>query len=194
MVLADTKIREMFAKIDGSYQTLDMNLLNPSSIDVTLGDLVKEPMWYWKNSITRIFAHYLGNKRYFSESRKFSTFTLWNNQFALFHTREFIEVPIDKCASIFMKSSLGRMGLEHNHSAWIDTGFKGQITLELTNDAPFPIKLRAGQRIAQIVFFDIDGIVVHDYSQTGHYQNQTGATPSRGLSQENYDKTQDTCL
>jgi dCTP deaminase len=191
MVLSDSKLFELLNKQykDTNYGnvSLNKNYINPSSIDICLGDTVKEPMWYWYNPILRFIMYKLGNIHYFDKSKRFNRYVIHPGRFALFHSMEYINVPIDKCACIFMKSTLGRLGIEHNHSAWIDSGFSGQLTLELINEAPFPVELKVGDRIAQLVFLEMSGTVLKSYKNTGHYQYQTGAMPGIGLSSENYD-------
>lgn len=77
------------------------------------------------------------------------------------------------------KSSLGRMGvMVHVTAGLIDPGFIGQITLEIHNVGPWKIPLYPQMPIGQITFTPVER-PKHDYSETGHYQNQVGPTPSR---------------
>ena len=100
-------------------------------------------------------------------------------QFILCCTLETVAIPNDACAALFSKSSTGRIGLEHLHAGWIDPGFVGQLTLEFKNVAPWPILLQPGKRYMQMVVYDLTAPAARDYSMTGRYQNQTGATPAR---------------
>jgi dCTP deaminase len=108
-----------------------------------------------------------------------SGYRLEPGEFILCCTMETVAIPNDACAALFSKSSTGRIGLEHLHAGWIDPGFVGQLTLEFKNVAPWPILLQPGKRLMQMVVYDLVEPPARDYSQTGHYQNQTGATPAR---------------
>jgi dCTP deaminase len=69
------------------------------------------------------------------------------------------------------------LGLQIQNAGFVDAGFEGQITLELYNQSEKPILLKAGVRICQLVFFQLDETTEKPYS--GKYQNQQGATVSR---------------
>lgn len=104
-------------------------------------------------------------------------------QFVLGTTVETVRCPGDLVGHVMGKSSLGRWGLMiHATAGFIDPGFTGQITLELSNVAPAPIALTAGMRICQVAFTHLD---VHprrlygDPRLNSHYQGQTGAVGSR---------------
>lgn len=108
-----------------------------------------------------------------------SGWRLGHRDFILACTEEYVELAPDLAARVEGKSSLGRLGLAvHITAGFIDPGFKGQITLEIANLAPWNIKLYAGMPIAQIVFEPVNP-PEKDYSKTGHYQGQTGPTESR---------------
>lgn len=100
-------------------------------------------------------------------------------QFILCCTLETVAIPNDASAALYSKSSTGRIGLEHLHAGWIDPGFVGQLTLEFHNVAPWPILLQPGKRYMQMVVYDLTAPAARDYSMTGRYQGQTGATPAR---------------
>ncbi|MCL4125279.1 UNVERIFIED_CONTAM: hypothetical protein GTU68_056339 [Idotea baltica] len=89
-------------------------------------------------------------------------------------------MPRDVVCDLKLKSSLGRLWLNHSLSGWIDCNFKGQVTLEFQNLGPYPRILRAGMRAAQLVFIAMESPPETAYGEkgTGHYQGQTGATPS----------------
>ncbi|RDX23473.1 dCTP deaminase, partial [Bifidobacterium breve] len=86
------------------------------------------------------------------------------------------------------KSSLGRLGiLTHSTAGFIDPGFEGHITLELSNVSTLPVKLWPGMKIGQMCFFQLSSPAEHPYGSQGtgsHYQGQRGPTPSR--SYENF--------
>ena len=81
------------------------------------------------------------------------------------------------------KSSLGRLGiLTHSTAGFIDPGFEGHITLELSNVSTLPVKLWPGMKIGQMCFFQLSSPAEHPYGSQGtgsHYQGQRGPTPSR---------------
>ena len=79
-------------------------------------------------------------------------FVLEPNHFVLASTAESIRVPHDMAAYVEGRSSIGRLGLQVQNAGLIDAGFHGQITLELENQTGFPIVLKKGVRICQIVF------------------------------------------
>ena len=100
---------------------------------------------------------------------------------ALPHSGTFL--PDDIAARLEGKSSLGRLGLlTHSTAGFIDPGFAGHVTLELSNMATLPIKLYPGMKIGQLCFFRLSSPAEHPYGSaaTGsHYQGQRGPTPSR---------------
>ena len=112
-------------------------------------------------------------------------FVLHPGQFALGTTLERIAVPDDVLGKLEGKSSLGRLGLMiHSTAGYIDPGWDGQITLELSNVASLPILLRPGMRIGQISFERMSSPVDLPYGSPelgSHYQGQTGATAGRPL-------------
>lgn len=112
-------------------------------------------------------------------------FVLHPGQFVLGTTLERISVPDDVLGKLEGKSSLGRLGLMiHSTAGYIDPGWDGQITLELSNVANLPILLRPGMRIGQISFERMSSPVDVPYGAPGlgsHYQGQVGATAGSPL-------------
>lgn len=83
-------------------------------------------------------------------------------------TVEHFSIPTDLCARVEGKSSLGRIGLViHSTAGWIDPGFKGNITLELSNNAPLPIVLTPGMLIGQIAFMKLENASRRPYGSDG---------------------------
>ncbi len=97
--------------------------------------------------------------------------------FLLATTIEYIEIPNGYSAFVEGRSSIGRMGLFIQNAGWVDSGFKGRITLELYNANSLPIKLISGRRICQLVLCQMDGPADKPYA--GKYQNQQQAIGSR---------------
>jgi dCTP deaminase len=110
-------------------------------------------------------------------------FVIHPGEFALGRTQEYVEIPDDIVSRIEGKSSLGRLGLiVHATAGFVDPGFKGTLTLEITNLTRVPIKLYTGLPIAQLSFMTLDAPAEQPYGSPelgSHYQGQTAATESR---------------
>lgn len=113
-------------------------------------------------------------------------FILHPGEFVLASTLEVISLPNDVAARLEGKSSLGRLGLvTHSTAGFIDPGFEGHVTLELSNVATLPIKLWPGMKVGQFCFFKLSSPAAHPYGEYGNrYQGQRGPTASR--SHENF--------
>ena len=110
-------------------------------------------------------------------------FILHPGEFVLASTYEVVTLPEDVAGRLEGKSSLGRLGLlTHSTAGWIDPGFSGHVTLELSNLATLPIKLWPGMKIGQLCLFRCSSPVEHPYGSEHYgsrYQGQRGPTPSR---------------
>jgi len=110
-------------------------------------------------------------------------FILHPGEFVLASTYEVVTLPDDVAARLEGKSSLGRLGLlTHSTAGFIDPGFSGHVTLELSNVATLPIKLWPGMKIGQLCFFRLSSPSEHPYGSEKYgsrYQGQRGPTPSR---------------
>ncbi|GAA5001028.1 dCTP deaminase [Actinopolymorpha pittospori] len=117
------------------------------------------------------------------EVEKGDAFILHPGEFVLASTYEVITLPDDIAARLEGKSSLGRLGLlTHSTAGWIDPGFSGHVTLELSNVATLPIKLWPGMKIGQMCFFRLSSPAERPYGSAEYgsrYQDQRGPTPSR---------------
>ncbi len=111
------------------------------------------------------------------------TFVIHPNEFVLGRTEEWVELPDDIVARIEGKSSLGRLGLiVHATAGFVDPGFKGTLTLEITNFNSVPIVLRTGLPIAQLSLMALDAPAERPYGHEdlgSHYHGQRDATESR---------------
>jgi dCTP deaminase len=109
-------------------------------------------------------------------------FILHPGEFVLGQTLEWVELPDDLVARLEGKSSLGRLGLLiHSTAGYVDPGWKGNLTLELSNVANLPIALYFGMRIGQISFFKMSSPVERPYGSKGlgsKYQGQSEPTAS----------------
>jgi len=113
-------------------------------------------------------------------------FMLHPGAFVLGSTYETVTIDGSIAARVEGKSSLGRLGLlTHATAGFIDPGFSGHITLELSNVSTLPITLWPGMKVGQLCFFEMSSPVLHPYGSAelgSHYQGQRGPTPSRAYS------------
>lgn len=104
-----------------------------------------------------------------------STHCLEQSEAYIGHTMDYVEIPNDLAAQLTGRSSIGRQGvIIHKTAGWIDSGFRGEITLELYNFSDEPVFLDVGQRVGQLVFFELDRPAENAYD--GQYQDQRGPT------------------
>jgi dCTP deaminase len=110
-------------------------------------------------------------------------FILHPGEFVLASTYEVITLPDDIAGRLEGKSSLGRLGLlTHSTAGFIDPGFSGHITLELSNVANLPVKLYPGMKIGQLCLIKLSSPAEHPYGSAiygSRYQGQRGPTPSK---------------
>lgn len=110
-------------------------------------------------------------------------FVLHPGEFVLASTLEVITLPDDLAARLEGKSSLGRLGLlTHSTAGFIDPGFSGHVTLELSNVANLPMTLWPGMKIGQLCVFRLSSPAEHPYGSevnASRYQGQRGPTPSK---------------
>lgn len=111
------------------------------------------------------------------------SWTLTPGEFVLGSTVETVGVPDDLVASVEGRSSWGRKGLTiHSTAGWVDPGFVGDITLEISNEGNEPVTIEAGDRICQIVFHTLHSSARRPYGhedRNSKYQEQTGPVESR---------------
>ncbi|NKY37613.1 dCTP deaminase [Nocardia speluncae] len=181
MLLSDRDIRAEFAAGRLGLEPFEDDLVQPSSIDVRL------------DRVFRVF----NNTRYthidpaqrqdeltsLVEPAAGEPFVLHPGEFVLGSTLEVCSLPDDLAGRLEGKSSLGRLGLlTHSTAGFIDPGFSGHITLELSNVANLPITLWPGMKIGQLCLFRLTSPAENPYGSSGagsKYQGQRGPTPSR---------------
>jgi dCTP deaminase len=121
-------------------------------------------------------------------------FILHPGEFVLASTFEVITLPDDIAGRLEGKSSLGRLGLlTHSTAGFIDPGFSGHITLELSNVANLPVKLFPGMKIGQLCLIKLSSPAEHPYGSAlygSRYQGQRGPTPSKSWLNFHKSKTQ----
>jgi dCTP deaminase len=112
-------------------------------------------------------------------------FVLHPGEFVLGSTFESVSLPDDIAARLEGKSSLGRLGLlTHSTAGFIDPGFEGNVTLELSNTATLPINLWPGMKIGQLCFFQLSSPAEHPYGSSAYgsrYRGQRGPTASKSF-------------
>jgi dCTP deaminase len=158
-----------------------MNLLQPSSFDVRLDRFFR---LFDNHKYPYIDpAEHQDDLTRFVEIKSDEPFILHPGEFVLGSTYEFVSLPNDIAARLEGKSSLGRLGLlTHSTAGFVDPGFNGHVTLELSNTATLPIKLWPGMKIGQLCFFQLSSPSEHPYGSEKYgnrYQGQRGPTASR---------------
>lgn len=178
MILRDVELQLWAEENVFPYCT---TLINPASIDLRLDEWIRTPMWYWQPFLWRIA--YKLNLPKWSEEVYFRDYLLKPGGFVLCTSREITKIPNDVAAILFLKSSIGRRGIEHLHAGFGDPGFGdnqhggAQWTWELLNVAPWPNLLRAGEPLMQLVLAKLNAIPDKLYKDVGHYNLQIGPTP-----------------
>lgn len=181
MVLSDHDIR--VALDDGriSLNPLDRTLVQPASIDVRLDRVFR----LFDNHKYAVIDPAIDQPELTRavEVPEDEPFVLHPGEFVLGATHELVTLGNDIAARLEGKSSLGRLGLlTHSTAGFIDPGFSGHVTLELSNTATMPILLYPGMRVGQLCFFNLSSPADEPYGSAAlgsHYQGQRGPTASR---------------
>ncbi len=181
MLLSDRDIRAELAAGRVVLEPFDEAMIQPSSVDVRM------------DKFFRVFE----NHRYphidpaeeqteltrLVEPEPGEPFILHPGEFVLASTYEVVTLPDDVAGRLEGKSSLGRLGLlTHSTAGFIDPGFSGHVTLELSNVATLPIKLWPGMKIGQLCLFRLSSPAEHPYGSAQYgsrYQGQRGPTQSK---------------
>jgi dCTP deaminase len=181
VVLSDVTIARLIGEGLIGIDPYDPSLLQPSSVDVRVDRYfrvfhnaryafidVKQPQEELTEEVT------------IDDDRPF---ILHPGEFVLGQTLEWVELPTDLVARLEGKSSLGRLGLLiHSTAGYVDPGWDGYLTLELSNVANLPITIYPGMKIGQISFFMLTTPAEVPYGSTStksKYQGQRGPTASR---------------
>jgi dCTP deaminase len=181
VILSDRTLREQIAAGRIIIEPFDERLVQPSSIDVRMSGLFR----VFRNHTARVIdvKHDMAGLTEPVEIPDDGVFMLHPGEFVLGSTLERIAVPDDLVGRVEGKSSLGRLGLIiHSTAGFIDAGFDGHITLELTNIATLPITLYPNMKIGQVSFMQMTTPADRPYGQGARgskYQGQRGPTPSR---------------
>jgi dCTP deaminase len=189
MLLSDRDIKAQLDSGRVGLDPYDPDMVQPSSIDVRL------------DKYFRLFDNHKypfidpaedqPELTHLVETESGNPFILHPGEFVLASTYEQITLPDDIAARLEGKSSLGRLGLlTHSTAGFVDPGFSGHVTLELSNVATLPIKLWPGMKIGQFCFFQLSSPAEAPYgvgANGSRYQGQRGPTASRSF--QNFHKT-----
>ena len=189
MLLSDRDIRAELESGRVQLDPLDLGMIQPSSIDVRL-----DKFFRLFDNHKYPFIDPAEEQPELTRAVEVSSdepFILHPGEFVLGSTFEAVTLPNDIAARLEGKSSLGRLGLlTHSTAGFVDPGFSGHVTLELSNVATLPIKLWPGMKIGQLCFFRLTSESENPYGSEKYgsrYQGQRGPTASR--SWKNFHKT-----
>jgi len=181
VILSDRTIREELAAGRILIDPLDPADIQPSSVDLRLDRFFR----VFRNHTSRVIdvREDQENLTELVEIRSEEAFILHPGEFVLGSTAERVTLPTDLVARLEGKSSLGRLGLLiHSTAGFVDAGWDGHLTLELSNVATLPITLYPGMKIGQISFLRMTTPADSPYGSAAvgsKYQGQRGPTPSR---------------
>ena len=181
MLLSDRDIRAELDSGRVGLDPLDPAMVQPASVDVRLDR-------FFRLFDNHRYAHIDPRQEQDELTRLVEVdpdeaFILHPGEFVLGATYEKVTLPDDVAARLEGKSSLGRLGLlTHSTAGFIDPGFSGHVTLELSNVATLPITLWPGMKIGQLCFFRLSSAAQSPYgtgANQNRYQGQRGPTASR---------------
>ena len=184
MLLSDRDIRAEITAGRVGLDPFDASLLQPSSVDLRLD---RQFRTFNNHAYTHIDPALQQDDltRMVEPPGPDEAFVLHPGEFVLGSTYEVISLPDDIAGRLEGKSSLGRLGLlTHSTAGFIDPGFSGHVTLELSNVANLPIRLWPGMKVGQLCLFRLSSPAEHPYGSPvygSRYQDQRGPTPSRSF-------------
>lgn len=181
MILSDVSIRAAVELGRITIDPFDPAMVQPSSIDVR---------------VDRYFRVFQNHRYPFIDPKQQqpdltmevetevdTPFILHPGEFVLGSTLEVVRLENDIVARLEGKSSLGRLGLLiHSTAGFVDPGFEGHLTLELSNVATLPIAIYPGMKIGQLSFYELTTAAEHPYGSKeagSKYHGQRGPTASR---------------
>ena len=181
MIYSDRDLKKLIDEGRLVIEPFDPDSVQPSSIDLRVGNQF------------RVFANsrypYIDVKERMDDLTELvevaddEAFILHPGEFVLGSTLERVALPDDVVGRLEGKSSLGRLGLLiHSTAGYVDPGFAGYLTLELSNVANLPITIYPGMRIGQLSIFQMTSAAENPYGSGvlgSKYKGQEGPTPSR---------------
>ena len=181
MLLSDRDIRTEITAGRVAVEPFAESMVQPSSVDVRLDRFFR----VFENHKYSVIDPSIEQSELTREDvvEPNEHFILHPGEFVLASTYEIITLPDDIAGRLEGKSSLGRLGLlTHSTAGFIDPGFSGHITLELSNVANLPVKLFPGMKIGQLCLIKLSSPAEHPYGSAvyaSRYQGQRGPTASR---------------
>ena len=181
MILSDRSIREALEAGTIVIDPLLEGGIQPSSVDLRIDRYFR----VFRNDTTPFIDPKQAQEDLTElvEVDEGKAFILHPGEFVLASTLERVRLPDDVAARLEGKSSLGRLGLlTHSTAGFVDAGWDGHLTLELSNVANLPIAIYPGMRIGQISFLQMTSAAEAPYGSDAarsKYQGQRGPTPSR---------------
>ena len=183
MLLSDRDIRSEIQSGRVAVEPFDEAIIQPSSVDVRLDKFFRVFENHKYSVIDPSIEQAELTREVIAEDDE--AFILHPGEFVLASTYEVITLPDDIAGRLEGKSSLGRLGLlTHSTAGFIDPGFSGHITLELSNVANLPVKLYPGMKIGQLCLIKLSSPAEHPYGSAvyaSRYQGQRGPTASRSF-------------
>jgi len=183
VLLSDRDIRAQIESKRVGVEPFADAMIQPSSVDVRLDKFFR----VFENHKYEVIDPSLEQPELTREiiAENGEAFILHPGEFVLASTYEVITLPDDIAGRLEGKSSLGRLGLlTHSTAGFIDPGFSGHITLELSNVANLPVKLYPGMKIGQLCLIKLSSPAEHPYGSAQYlnrYQGQRGPTASRSF-------------
>lgn len=183
VLLSDRDIRAEIAAGRVGCEPFTESMIQPSSVDVRLDKFFRVFENHRYSVIDPSIEQPDLTREVIAEGDE--PFILHPGEFVLASTYEVITLPDDIAGRLEGKSSLGRLGLlTHSTAGFIDPGFSGHITLELSNVANLPVKLFPGMKIGQLCLIKLSSPAEHPYGSEKYgsrYQGQRGPTASRSF-------------
>jgi dCTP deaminase len=190
VLLSDRDIRAEITANRVGVEPFDEAMIQPSSVDVRLDKFFRVFENHKYSVIDPSTEQAELTREVIAEGDE--PFILHPGEFVLASTYEVITLPDDIAGRLEGKSSLGRLGLlTHSTAGFIDPGFSGHITLELSNVANLPVKLFPGMKIGQLCLIKLSSPAEHPYGSEKYgsrYQGQRGPTASRSF--KNFHRSQ----
>ena len=181
MLLSDRDIKAEISAGRVKVEPFDGAMIQPSSVDVRLDRFFRVFENHKYSVIDPSIEQSDLTREVAVEANE--EFILHPGEFVLASTYEVITLPDDIAGRLEGKSSLGRLGLlTHSTAGFIDPGFSGHITLELSNVANLPVKLFPGMKIGQLCLIKLSSPAENPYGSAlygSRYQGQRGPTASK---------------
>ena len=154
-----------------------LDQVNPNSLDLTIGKVVRYP---YRGEMVTTYGR--DNNDSFPFRREVECIALTPGDYCLAVAREYILMPDNLCGQVFLKSSLGRLFVNHMLAGVVDAGYEGRLTLEFKNDSNNTVYIPVGSRVVQLVLMQLSGVAGKPYGdRRSRYQ---GATEPEGSKEQ----------